>query len=409
MKRLFPVMVAILLISSLLAISCSSATPAPSTSTAPAPTTSAAPPPVKTTATAAPSTSAAPPAATTSAPATPVAAQTKTYKFTYNNFFAPTSLYSILAEMWAAEITKRTNGAVTFSYLPGASLTASNKVYDGVINGISDIGFSVVAYTVGRFPLTELIDYPQGYPSGYVATMVTNDFYNQYKPAEFNDVHMLYFQATGPQVLLLTKTYVSKLENIKGLILRSTGVGANIATALGATGYAAGQNEAYELMSKGVIHGSIAPREVLLGWKQAEVVKFVTECYDIGSVSNMYIVMNKNKWEALPPDIQKVFTDVSQQWIEYHAKVSADYDRGGMEYFKAQPGRVEVNLTPEESARWVAAVQPLVNKAISDVKAKGLPGDEAEKFIKDRIQYWKGKTPSDADIAQWVKDNVKKP
>ena len=62
---------------------------------------------------------------------------------------------------------------------------------------------------------------------------------------------------------------------MKGLVLRSTGVGASIATALGASGYAAAQNEAYELMSKGTISGSIAPREVLLGWKQAEVVNYV--------------------------------------------------------------------------------------------------------------------------------------
>ena len=94
-----------------------------------------------------------------------------------------------------------------------------------------------------------------------------------------------------------------------------------IAKALGAEGYAAAQNEAYELMSKGVIDGSIAPREVLLGWKQAEVVKYVTNCFSIGSITTMYLVMNKDKWDALPPDVQQVFTDVSNEYIEYWAKV----------------------------------------------------------------------------------------
>ena len=97
-------------------------------------------------------------------------------------------------------------------------------------------------------------------------------------------------------------------------------------------------------MSKGVIDGSIAPREVLAGWKQAEVVKYVTECYDVGSVSNMYIVMNKDKWNSLSADVQKVFTDVSQQWVEYHAKVSSAYDKTGMDYFNTQKDRKEISL-----------------------------------------------------------------
>ena len=232
-------------------------------------------------------------------------APAKTYKFTYNNFFPPTHNNSILAEMWMAEIQKKTNGAVTFNYLPGASLTASNKVYDSVLTGVADIGFSVVAYTPGLFPATELIDMPHGYPSGYVATMVANDYFNNFKPAEFDKVHVFYYYATGPQVLFTTKTPVYKLEDMKGLVIRSTGVGASIASALGASGYAAAQNEAYELMSKGTISGSIAPREVLLGWKQAEVVNYLTECLDIGSVSNMYVVMNKDKWNSMPANIQK--------------------------------------------------------------------------------------------------------
>ncbi len=162
-------------------------------------------------------------------------------------------------------------------------------------------------------------------------------------------------------------------------------------------------------MSKGVIDGSIAPREVLAGWKQAEVVKYVTECYDIGSVSNMYVVMNKAKWDALSPDIQKIMTEVSQTWVEYHAQVASAYDQAGMEYFKAQPERVEINLTPDESARWVQAVQPFKNKKIAEIKAKGLPGDDYENYINERIKYWAGKAVSAVECANWVKNNVKKP
>jgi TRAP-type C4-dicarboxylate transport system substrate-binding protein len=400
MKRFFYILAAILLVSSFLLIACS-----PSTST---PTASTSTPQTGTTST--PGATTTGPTTTTTAPITaPATYAPGTYKFKYNNFFPPTSLYSILAEMWIKEINKRTNGAVEIAYLPGASLTTSDKVYDGVVTGISDIGFSVVAYNVGRFPVTELIDMPQGYPSGYISTMVANDYYNKFKPAEFNDVHVLYFQATGPQVIFTTKTAVSKLEDLKGLVLRSTGVGAKIATVLGAQGYAAAQNQGYELMSKGVVQGSIAPREVLLGWKQGDVVNYVTECFDIGSVSNMYVVMNKEKWGALPADIQKVFTDVSLEWIKNHGMVSATYDKIGMDYFLAQPNRKEIFLSADESKRWIEKVQPLLNNTLLNIAAKGFNQNELQQYIQDRIKYWAANSPKDADMAAWVTANVKKP
>ena len=141
--------------------------------------------------------------------------------------------------MWQAEITKRTNGAVQFEYLPGASLTAANKVYDGVLTGISDLGFSCIAYTPGIFPVMELLDMPNGYPLGYADTHAVNDFYQKFKPKEFDEVHLLALYGTGPQIVFTTKKPVKTLEDVKGLVLRSTGVGASIAKALGAEGYAA--------------------------------------------------------------------------------------------------------------------------------------------------------------------------
>ena len=66
-------------------------------------------------------------------------------------------------------------------------------------------------------------------------------------------------------------------------------------------------------------------------------------------------------------------------------------------------------MSADESARWVAAVQPLVNKTLAGIKAKSLPADDFQKYLEDRIKYWAAKAPSDADCATWVAANVKKP
>ena len=57
---------------------------------------------------------------------------------------------------------------------PGGTLTPAAQCYDGVVKGLSDVGLSVLGYTRGRFPLTEVIDLPLGYKNGLEATKLIN-------------------------------------------------------------------------------------------------------------------------------------------------------------------------------------------------------------------------------------------
>ena len=82
-------------------------------------------------------------------------AQPEVVELTYNNFFPPTHLHSVLAEEWCKEIETRSGGAVKITYLAGGQLAGGPQVYDGVVEGICDIGMSVLAYTMGRFPASE--------------------------------------------------------------------------------------------------------------------------------------------------------------------------------------------------------------------------------------------------------------
>ena len=334
-------------------------------------------------------------------------ATTETIELTYSNFFPPTHLHSILAEKFCEDINERTNGRVEITYYPGGTLTPAPQTYDGVVSGISDIGMSVLAYTMGRFPATQLIDMAHAYPNGWVATKTANDFYKEFKPKEFDDVHVLYFHAHGPGVVFTTKKPVHKIEDLKGLVIRATGVGAKVMEALGAQGYGASQGEAYELMSKSTLDGSFTPREVLKGWKQAEVVKYVTGCYDVGYTANMFVVMNKDKWDSMPADVQKIFTEVSEEWIEKHGKVWTYYDKAGIDYFLSLgEGRELIELSPQEMAKWVKATQPLVAEYISEKTAMGLPAADYEEYLIERVKYWAGKTPTEDACVSWVEKEL---
>ncbi|MCP6756678.1 hypothetical protein NL533_34145, partial [Klebsiella pneumoniae] len=82
-----------------------------------------------------------------------------------------------LTQWFCDEVKKRTNGRVEINYSPGGSLLSPVKMYNGVVQGIADMGFTHTSYTRGRFPVTETLDLPLGYTSGYVASKVSQDFY----------------------------------------------------------------------------------------------------------------------------------------------------------------------------------------------------------------------------------------
>jgi TRAP-type C4-dicarboxylate transport system substrate-binding protein len=313
-------------------------------------------------------------------------AQAKAIELSYSNFFPPTHIQGKLGDLWAKEIEKRTKGKVKITYYPGGALLKGPKIYDGVLKGISDIGMSVFGYSRGVFPSMEAMDLPMGYPNGKAATAIINDFYNKFKPKELNKIKVMYLHAHGPG-LLHSKKAVNKLEDMKGLKIRSYGFNAKVAKALGGVPVAMGQGGVYEALQKGVVDATLSPIEVLKGWKQGEVIKYTIECYSVGYTAGFYVAMNLNKWNALPKDVQKVIIDVNNEWITKHGIAWDDADKAGRE-FTLSLGNKIIPLSKAEGARWASAAAPVVDGYIKAKAAKGLPAKDYVDFIKAGVKKY---------------------
>ena len=293
-----------------------------------------------------------------------LSAGAKPTKLTFSIFFPPTHGQTKAAMDWAKEIEKRTENKIQIDIFAGGTLTKAPQCYSGTVKGISDLGFSLFAYTRGRFPVMAAVDLPMGYPNGKVASRVAQEFAKAFKPKELSDVKLLYLHAHGPG-LLHTKKPVKKLEDLKGMKIRATGLSAKIVKALGGVPVAMPQGGTYEALKKGVVEGTFGPMEVLKGWKQAEVVKYTTECYSIGYTTTFFVVMNLDKWNALPADMKKIFDEVSDKYTDVHGKVWDKTDQEGRKYALSL-GNEFITLSNEESARWRKAVEPVINDYITN-------------------------------------------
>jgi TRAP-type C4-dicarboxylate transport system substrate-binding protein len=306
-------------------------------------------------------------------------------KLNYSNFFPAPHTNCILSVEWGKEIEKRTNGRVKITVFPGGTLTPADKCYDGVVKGISDLGMSVPSYTMGRFPLSEVLDLPLGAKTAFVATRLVNDFYKKFKPKEFDDVKIMYLHAHGPGIVHTRSKPIYKLEDLKGVKIRATGTTAKVAASLGATPVAMPMPETYDSISRGVADGVVCPMEALKGWKLGEVVKFTTQDFSSAYSLSFFVAMNKDKWNSLPPDIQKIIEQVNEEWIEKHGRNWDAIDKEGYEFIQKLGNKV-IPLSKKEEARWAKAVEPLFAEYVKEKTAKGLPAAEALKFCRDRLK-----------------------
>ncbi len=315
---------------------------------------------------------------------TPTDAPAKNVKLTYSNFFPPTHIQSKLPEAWCKEVEKRTQGRVKVQYFAGQTLLKAKQTYDGVVDGIADIGTSVLAYTRGRFPVMSAVDLPFGYTSGEEATAVANALFNKFKPKEFDDTKLMYLHAHGPGFIHTRRKPVAKLEDLKGLKIRSTGMSAQVVKALGATPVPMPMPESYQSLQKGVVDGSAYPVEANKGWKLGEVTDFATCAYSAAYTTAFFVVMNKDKWNAIDPKDQAIIEQINKEWAVKHGKAWDTSDMAGMRFF-IQQGNSAIGLGKKESERWKKAVAPLIDDYAKKMDEKGIDGKAVIQTIRDTL------------------------
>jgi len=313
----------------------------------------------------------------------PVDAQEKVVNLKLANFFPPDNKIAVAMDQWCKEVEKRTNGTVKITQFAGGTLTPPTQTYISVTRGVADLGLSFFSYTMGRFPFMEVLDLPLGYRSGYVGNKLANEFYKKFKPKELDDVKVM-FLMTSPPHMLFAKKPVKNLEDLKGLKIRSTGTSSKVVEALGGAPVAMPMSDAYDALSRGVAQGIIGPYEPMKGFRLAEVVDNSVE-YGTAYVGSNYVVMNKDKWNSLPVNTQKIIEQLNVEWVEKMGKLWDELDKEGKDVFLQKGGKVVV-LTKEENARWAARLRPMLDEYVKNMKAKGLPGEEALKFCQDYLK-----------------------
>ena len=354
MKRLFFILVTLVMISAFIITGCSS-TPTPSTT--------------------APATTSKPATTTAAAPATtPPSSGTITLKFAYD---MPATGAIVPGWTWfASELQTRSNGKVKVDFYPAAALFAQKDTPDSLKAGVADITNVSLSSHSQEFPISNIFTSPglefpdltrDGFMTKYNAYLQISQKYTAIS-SELKDYKLL-FWCSNPAYRILSKKKIVVPDDLKGVKLAGSNMQGQV-TKLGGGVWVQGvPNDYYDGITKGTFDGAFA------SWAQVSVYKFEEVApyfLDYGfTQETQQVCMNLKTWNSLPPDIQKLIVDLTPETIGRCADGQISAGQKGIDNAKAK-GRTITTLTADQRALWDTLIAPVADDWVKTAQSKGV-------------------------------------
>ena len=314
-------------------------------------------------------------------------AEAGTLTLNYANFPPAPTFPCVQMERWAKEVEKRSHGQVKVMTFPGGTLLGAKNMLDGVKKGLADIGCFCPPYLPGRFPLMEGADLPVGFTSAAVASATLWDLYEKYQPESLKGVKVLTMFTCAPANLML-KNSGATLAELKGIEIRGTGISGRYLEAMGVIPVAMPMSAAPEALQKGVVKGIFSSLEIMKDFKFAELCGHVTIVN--GPTTSFAVVMNLKKWQALSPDLQKIFTDLGREQALWTGNYEDDHVKEALAWSESTHQVKIKTITPAEKSIITEKVRFMTDTYLNKTAKAGLPG---KKFLADlqtfRVKYEK--------------------
>ncbi len=301
----------------------------------------------------------------------PAAAQTV---LTVSSWVPPTHSLSVAQKEWCDLLEKNTTGKIKCNILPRGVANPPGTL-DAIKNGLADVSFTVHGYTPGRFLYTQMAELPFLGNTAEPISVAFNKVAMKYPQfgEEHQGVKVLAYFTHGPGIVFNTKKPVTKAEDLQGLKWRVGGGMVNeISKALGMNVTLKPAPDSYELLSSGVMDGTLFPAESTESFKIDKLIKHAT--YFPGGLYNTSFVfmMNQAKYDKLSAEDKKAVDAISGETAARILGRNWDrVDRRGVALMQAN-GVTMVKADPKFVAEVKAKTAPLEQKWIKDAEAKGL-------------------------------------
>ena len=289
---------------------------------------------------------------------------------------------------WAEKVEKESGGRIKVQRFDAMALGGKpTDLFDQAKDGVVDVIWTVLGYTPGRFPKSEVFELPFSSGKAEPASRAFMEYVQKNAMDEFKDVKLIAVHVHGPG-LFHSKNPIAKLEDLKGLKVRGGSRVINIMLEqLGATPVGMPVPAVSDALSKGVIGATTIPWEVVPALKVQQIVKNHTGFTGSKGLytQTFAVAMNKNTYAKLPADLKKVIdANSGDVAAALFGRAMDQGDALGLSLAQ-KAGNNIVQLDAAETARWQKAAAGTRDFWLKEVASKGIDGAklaaEAAAFI----------------------------
>lgn len=284
--------------------------------------------------------------------------------------YVPPSHYLIryAVRYWIDNVVKQSNGRIEVRHFPSEQLGKAKDMLSLTQSGVADVAGVVPSFVSDRMPLSTIGELPGQYRSSCHGTMASGDLMMNNgilvkEELEPNNVVVIFTIAVSPYTLFSRRERLSSLEDVRGLKVRTLG-GFMTQTfeKLNAVGVQMALPEIYESLSRGTVDGLAYAHSPLVSGGFHKVVRSALGDVSFGGGNYSYL-MSKQRWDALPPDIQRILLSTGldtmkhacQQIDKEEQEARSKVKEAGVQYFQlATADKTRLNKVTEEiSSEWV--------------------------------------------------------
>src|SRR3978361_630665 len=308
---------------------------------------------------------------------TPALAQEKTFELKLSHWVPASHPLQKALEDWGAAVEKDSGGTIKSKVYPAQQLGKAFDHYDMARDGIADVTYVNPGYQPGRFPIIGAGELPFLMSDAKGGSMALDAWYRKYAEKEMKDVKFCLAFIHSPSSLPTRTKKIVVPDDVKGAKIRPAhATMANFVTALGGTNVQSSAPEVRDIIERGVADGVTFPWGSLVLFGIDKVTKYHMDAPLY--VTTFAFVMNKDKYNQMS-DMQKKAIDnnCSTEAAGRVGEPWGKFEDAGIDKVKAQEGQEGYKHTPEQTALWKKASEPLIKTWGEGVKKAGTDPDAA--------------------------------
>ena len=232
---------------------------------------------------------------------------------TASTWLPPGHPATLAQKEWCDMLTANTQGRVKCNLLPRA-VSAPPGTFDAVKNGLADLSYTVNGYTPGRFLYTQMAELPFLGNSAETISVAYSRVSAKHPEfaSEHQGVKVLTLWTHGPGIVFNTKRQIAKMDDLNGLKFRIGGGMVNeITKTLNMNVTLKPATDSYELLSSGVMDGTLLPAESTESFKIDKIIKHATTFPGGLYNTSFAFMMNQAKYDKLAPEDKKAVDAIS--------------------------------------------------------------------------------------------------